>query len=79
MVYVYTRPMPGYCHEMVSPNEDGSYTIVINDALSAEQKLAAYRHAMKHIRRGHFDFCCPLSADEMEGEAHAEEEGGRQI
>ena len=79
MIYVYTRPMPGYCHEMVTANKDGSFTIVVNDALSEEQKLAAYRHAMLHIRKGHFDFDTTLTADEMEIEAHAEEENGRPI
>ena len=79
MIYVYTRPMPGYCHEMVTANKDGSFTIVVNDALSEEQKLAAYRHAMAHIRKGHFDYVSELTADEMEIEAHAEEENGRPI
>ena len=79
MVYVYTKPMPGYCHEMVTANTDGSYTIVINDTLGAIEKLEAYRHALSHIRKGHFDFDTTLTADEMEREAHAEEESRRQI
>lgn len=79
MVYVYTKPMPGFCHEMVSQNDDGSYTIVINDVLSKVEQAAAYRHALLHIRKGHFDFVCDLTADEMEMEAHAEEESGRKI
>lgn len=73
MVYVYTKPMPGYCHEMVSQNDDGSYTIVINDVLSKVEQAAAYRHALSHIRRGHFDFDTLLTADEMEKDAHGKE------
>lgn len=67
MVYVYLRPMPGYCHEMVSPNTDGSYTIVINEALSDEQKLEAYSHALRHIEGCDFS---QEDVQEIEKEAH---------
>lgn len=70
-MYVYLKEMPGYCHEMVSQNEDGSHTIIVNSILSREQQIEAYLHALKHIRRGHFD--CG-TADEVEREAHAEKE-----
>lgn len=73
MIYVYEKPMPGYCHEMVTANSDGSFTIVINEALVREQKLTAYRHAMRHINLGHFDLDCPLTVNEMERIAHAKE------
>lgn len=33
-------------HEMVVPNEDGSYTIFINAGLNRESQLKAYEHAM---------------------------------
>lgn len=70
MIYVYTRHLPGYCHEMVAQNDDGSYTIIINEALSKIEQAAAYRHAMRHIRADHF--ACG-DANRAEGEAHAEE------
>lgn len=35
--------------EMVSVNEDGSYTILINARLSYSAQLKAYEHGMKHI------------------------------
>lgn len=35
--------------EAVTRNEDGSYTIFINDSLSQEYKQKAYIHAIKHI------------------------------
>ena len=79
MEYVYTKPMPGFCKEMVTANADGSYTIVINEALSKEQQMVAYRHAMYHIEQGHFDFDCPLTVNEMEMFAHAQEEGRRTL
>ena len=40
--------------EMVMPNEDGSYTILINAKLSYTGQLKAYEHAMKHIEAGDF-------------------------
>lgn len=75
VVYVYTKPMPGFCKAMVAPNADGSYTIVINEALSYDERIEAYKHEMRHIKCGHFDFDCILSIDEMEREADAKEEG----
>ena len=70
MIYVYTRQLPGYCHEMVSQNDDGSYTVIINEALSKIEQAAAYRHAIRHIRADHFSLG---DANKAEGEAHAEE------
>lgn len=67
MEYVYLRPLPGYCKEMVSPNEDGSYTIIINDALTDEEKWDAYCHALRHIKADHFSGRC---VDDVEAEAH---------
>ena len=36
---------------MVVPNEDGSYTILINAGLNYESQLKAYEHAMSHITK----------------------------
>ena len=41
--------------EMVSANEDGSYTIFINSRLSNDSQLKAYRHAINHIENGDFE------------------------
>lgn len=40
--------------EMVSANEDGSYTILINARLSYDGQLNAYEHAMRHIENDDF-------------------------
>lgn len=72
MEYVYLRPLPGYCREMVAPNDDGSYTIIINEALSDTEKWEAYCHAMRHISADHFS---GRRADDVERDAHAKEEG----
>lgn len=44
----------GEGHEMVVPNEDGSYTIFINAALNYESQQAALKHAMSHIENDDF-------------------------
>ena len=36
-------------NEVVTENEDGSYTIFINSRLNYEQQMKVYLHAMKHI------------------------------
>ena len=76
MVYVYLKQMPGYCHEMVAPNDDGSYTVIINESLSKTEQIEAYRHAITHITQRHFE---GGNADEIEGECHAKEEDRREI
>lgn len=45
---------PTKAKEMVTENEDGSYTILINARLSYEAQLEAYKHAMKHIENDDF-------------------------
>lgn len=37
-------------NEMVTCNEDGSYTILINARLSYTGQLKAYEHAMRHVK-----------------------------
>lgn len=67
-VYVYERPLPGFCNELVGQTEDAT-VIVVNSDLNAAQKMAAVRHAVRHIEQAHFDGS--LTADEAEAEAHA--------
>ena len=51
-VIILDFPAPG--KEMVVSNEDGSYTILLNARLSAEERLKAYEHAMRHIKEDDF-------------------------
>lgn len=46
---------PNSGREMVVPNEDGSYTILINARLSSESQMQAYAHAMEHIMSDDFE------------------------
>ncbi len=59
---------PDKGRELVTENEDGSYTILINAHLSREGQYLAYQHAMSHILEGDFD--SDETADEIEAKRH---------
>ena len=40
--------------EVVTENEDGSYTIFLNARLTQERRAEAYEHAMRHIMNDDF-------------------------
>ena len=42
-------------NEMVIPNEDGSYTVLINSRSACNKQLEAYNHALKHIENEDFE------------------------
>ena len=48
-------------------NEDGSYTIFINNKLPEEKRLKTYIHELKHIKRGDF---YKSNVQEIELQAH---------
>lgn len=54
--------------EMVVPNEDNSYTVIINSRLSKEKQMEAYMHAMRHITGNDFE---KFDVQQIESEAHA--------
>ena len=45
------------------PNEDGSFTIIINARISQARQMIAYQHALAHIMRDDFG---KADADEIE-------------
>lgn len=53
--------------EQVVKNKDDSYTIFLNARLSYERQVAAYWHAINHIKNGDFD---KGNADIIEQKAH---------
>lgn len=52
-VYLINFPT-GKTKEAVTENEDGSYTIFIEEKLSKEGREKAFLHAMKHIDNNDF-------------------------
>jgi len=65
-VFVHIMNLPDGTNEMVSPNEDGTYSIFLNAKLSNEGQFKAYRHAMQHIARDDFDSYADVQAIEAE-------------
>lgn len=64
-IFLVNFPSPG--KEMVVPNEDGSYTILINAKLSQEAQLKAYQHALNHIKNEDFE---KYDVQDIEFQAH---------
>lgn len=67
VVNVQFLNFPNSGSELVTPNEDGSYTVLINCRLSDEQQKEAYLHALKHIHNNDFEKNCIQT---IETEAH---------
>ena len=57
-------PMP----EVVTLNNDNSYTIFIDDSLSIKEKRRAFFHAIRHIFQD--DFYSAKPADDIEKDTH---------
>ena len=55
-------------NEMIIPNEDGSYTVLINSRSAANKQLEAYQHALEHIRNNDFQ---QASVQQIEAIAHS--------
>lgn len=54
-------------NEMVTENEDGSFTIFVNSNLCESKRLKAINHAMRHIRNRDFE---KENVQEIETSAH---------
>ena len=53
-----------------TPNEDGSYTIIINSRIPQDQHLKVYEHELRHIENGDFG---TDDVDAAEQRAHSAE------
>ena len=63
------KGIPG--NELVTENEDGSFTILINSRLSYEGQLEAYKHGIKHINNNDFQ---KDDVQKIEAVAHNQEQ-----
>lgn len=66
-VNVILVDFPNGGNEMVVPNEDGSYTLLINARLSYDGQLKAYEHGIRHIENNDFE---KENVQEIEFHAH---------
>ena len=65
-IYVYTVKLPPNVYEMVVPCV-GGYTIYLSEQLDESRRLAAYNHALEHIRNYDFE---KSDVQSIEREAH---------
>ena len=65
-IYVYVVDMPTTAAEMIMPCT-GGYTIYLNAKLSQEERVRAYRHALKHVERTDWE---KEDVQQIESEAH---------
>lgn len=56
------------CGGAVTPNDDGTFTVLINARLSHEKNKQSMRHELKHIE--HDDFWRDVPVEQMEKEAN---------
>lgn len=76
-VYVYTIPLQGI-PEIVRMNRDGSFTVLVDEALSRQRQLELVSHALNHIEHEE-DWYPGADVDMVERRCHAEEAERRQI
>lgn len=70
-VFVYLNgDMPDSIAEAVSPNPDGTYTILLNGNLSKEKQVEAFWHAVRHIEHNDFERVEQYGIQAIEAEAH---------
>ena len=70
-IFVYVNEdMPDGAKEMVCPNSDGTYTVLINGSLDANSQTEAFWHAIRHIRSNDFERVERYGVQAIEAEAH---------
>lgn len=67
-VIVVTLPLPAGVDEAVTPNEDDTHTVFLNENRPRSIRIRAYNHALGHIQRGDFGSC--ESVQVIEARAH---------
>lgn len=68
-IFVHLVDLPESVKGRVIPNEDDTYTIVINSKISHDAQLRAYQHEIEHIKNGDFQ---KADVQQIESIAHSE-------
>lgn len=77
-IFVYVNEdMPDGAREMVCPNSDGTYTVLINGSLDEGSQTEAFWHAIRHIQKNDFERVEKYGVQAIEAEAH--KEGGHSL
>lgn len=69
-IFLQYADMPTTVKSFVRANPDGSYTIVINARLSVDSRQERYKHELRHIKDGDFDYGNETSVQEIELRTH---------
>ncbi len=69
--YVRRVSLPRAVEGVSLPNDDGSFDIYINSALSPQKAEAVLRHELRHLQAEHFYVDMPI--ERMEKQAEGEE------
>ncbi len=70
-VFVYlNEDMPSGAREMICPNPDGTYTVLINGDLDKEEQVSAFWHAIRHIQHKDFDRVEKYGVQAVEANTH---------
>ena len=62
--FVYYANFPLSVRGLVTPNDDGTYSVILNDRMTDARKLVTYAHEVKHIQ--HDDFYDDKSIEDVE-------------
>ena len=70
-IFVYLNDdMPDGARELVCPNPDGTYTVLINGSLDDGSQTDAFWHAVRHIQHNDFERVEKYGIQAIEAEAH---------
>lgn len=68
-VFIRLIPLPFKVHGLVTPNDDGTYNVYLNERLPAELQRRYLSHELSHIVKDHlYDDVRTLEALEVEAE-----------
>lgn len=53
-INIVVTPLPPHVKAITTPNEDGTYTIIVNERLSRDAAIKEIIHELKHIKGNDF-------------------------
>lgn len=70
-VFIRLIPLPFKVHGLVTPNDDGTYNVYLNERLPAELQRRYLSHELSHIVKDHlYDDVRTLEALEVEADTN---------
>ncbi len=67
-IFIRLIPLPFKVHGLVTPNDDGTYNVYLNERLPAELQRRYLSHELSHIAKDHL-YDDVRTVDELESEA----------